>query len=95
MKLFQRTKQSRWLLKKSGLKYENDCVALRINQWQEARTWARLICESEKLLQIEVRELRKLGELELYQLKLEVPICLRQRVNRWLFCYAVSTRINT
>ncbi len=64
----------------------------RLRQWQQVRTWARLIREAESLWHVDVRELRRLGELELSQLLREVPLSHRGRVNRWLIGYSVSTR---
>ncbi len=61
--------------------------------WQDARTWARLIREAEALWHIDVRDLHRLGALELGQLIAEVPDRLRSRVNRWLACYRVATRL--
>ena len=70
-------------------------TALRsqVQRWQDTRTWARLIREAEALWHVDVRDLRRLGALELSQLLEEVPPRLRPRVNRWLACYGVSTRL--
>ena len=65
----------------------------RLRQWQQVRTWARLIREAEALWHVDVRALRRMGAQELSQLIEEVPPTHRQRVNRWLDCYAVSTPI--
>jgi hypothetical protein len=43
---------------------------------------------------VDVRDLRRLGALELSQLLEEVPPRLRPRVNRWLACYGVCTRLD-
>ena len=67
----------------------------RLRQWQQVRTWARLIREAEALWHVDVRALRRMGAQELSQLIEEVPPTHRQRVNRWLDCYAVSTRLQT
>ena len=67
----------------------------RLRQWQQVRTWARLIREAEALWHVDVRALRRLGAVELSQLIEEVPPVQRQRVNRWLGCYAVATRLHT
>ena len=64
----------------------------RLRQWQQVRTWARLIREAENLWYVDVKDLRRLGALELSQLLEEVPPSQRRRVNRWLNSYAVSTR---
>ena len=64
----------------------------RLRHWQQVRTWARLIREAEFLWRVDVKELRRLGELELSQLLHEVPPSHRGRVNRWLIGYAVGTR---
>lgn len=65
----------------------------RVRRWQDTRTWARLIREAEALWHVDVRDLRRLGALELFQLLEEVPPPLRPRVNRWLACYRVHTRL--
>ena len=65
----------------------------RVRRWQDTRTWARLIREAEALCHVDVRDLRRLGALELSQLLEEVPPSLRPRVNRWLACYGVLTRL--
>ncbi|MEY2645009.1 MAG: hypothetical protein RLZZ611_1658 [Cyanobacteriota bacterium] len=62
-------------------------------RWQNSRTWARLIREAEALWHVDVRDLRRLGALELGQLLVEVPPSLRSRVNRWLASYHVATRL--
>jgi hypothetical protein len=64
-----------------------------VQRWQDTRTWARLIREAEALWHVDVRDLRRLGALELSQLLEEVPPPLRPRVNRWLACYRVHTRL--
>ncbi|CAK6690806.1 MULTISPECIES: hypothetical protein [unclassified Synechococcus] len=68
-------------------------VHQRVQRWQDTRTWARLIREAEALWHVNVRDLRRLGALELSQLLEEVPPALRPRVNRWLACYRVHTRL--
>ena len=65
----------------------------RLRHWQQVRTWARLIREAEALWHVDVRELKRLGALELSQLLEEVPPAQRARVNRWLQRYAVATRL--
>lgn len=45
----------------------------QLRRWQKARTWARLIREAEALWRVNVRDLRRLGALELDQLLQEVP----------------------
>jgi len=65
-----------------------------VQRWQDTRTWARLIREAEALWHVDVRDLRRLGALELSQLLEEVPPNLRPRVNRWLRCYRVITRLH-
>ncbi len=67
----------------------------RLRQWQQVRTWARLIREAEALWHVDVRALRRMGALELSQLLEEVPPMHRHRVNRWLTSYSVATRLNT
>jgi hypothetical protein len=65
----------------------------QVRLWQDTRTWARLIREAEALWHVDVRDLRRLGATELAQLLEEVPPRLRPRVNRWLACYGVLTRL--
>ena len=68
-------------------------VRSRLQRWQQVRTWARLIREAECLWHVDVRELKRLGAMELSQLLEEVPSCQRGRVNRWLMRYSASTRL--
>ncbi len=70
-----------------------DPLRRRLRRWQQVRTWARLIREAESLWHVDVRELRRLGAIELSQLVEEVPPVQRTRVNRWLNRYAVATRL--
>ncbi len=65
----------------------------RLRQWQHSRSWARLICEAEKMWTLESKELKKFGALELIQLQNEMPINVRRRVNFWLIRYAGATRL--
>lgn len=65
----------------------------QLRRWQKARTWARLIREAEALWRVNVRDLRRLGALELDQLLQEVPPSIRPRVNRWLAGYGALTRL--
>ena len=67
----------------------------RLRQWQQARTWARLIREAEALWHVDVRALRRIGAEELSQLLAEVPPSQRVRINRWLHGYAAATRLQT
>jgi uncharacterized protein YceH (UPF0502 family) len=62
-------------------------------RWQAARTWARLIREAEALWHVDVRTVRRLAARELGQLIVEVPRRDRERVNRWLISFGVSTRL--
>ena len=86
----QRSRQ--WTLSRSLL---CDPLRSRLRQWQQVRTWARLIREAEALWHVDVRELRRLGALELSQLLEEVPPSQRGRVNRWLHRYSVATRFQS
>ena len=65
----------------------------RLRQWQHSRSWARLICEAEKMWSLESRELKRLGALELIQLHNEMPFNVRRRVNFWLVKYSGATRL--
>ena len=69
-------------------------ISLRLATWQRARTLARLLRESEDLWQVDVKDLRRLGALELDQLLHEVPDTLKPRVNRWLKGYGAATRLH-
>lgn len=71
-----------------------DTTKQPVRRWQNSRTWARLIREAESLWHVDVRDLRRLGALELAQLLVEVPPRLRRRVNRWLISYGVATRLD-
>ena len=64
----------------------------RLRQWQHSRSWARLICEAEKLWSLESKELKRLGAIELIQLQNEMPFKVRKRVNFWLIRYSGVTR---
>lgn len=70
-----------------------DLPRMRLVAWQRVRTWARLIREAEQLWHVDVRELKRLGALELSQILGEIPPCQRHRVNRWLKGYAAATRL--
>lgn len=65
----------------------------RLRHWQHSRSWARLICEAEKMWSLESRELKRLGALELIQLQNEMPFNVRRRVNVWLVRYSGATRL--
>ena len=65
----------------------------RLRQWQYSRSWARLICEAEKMWSLESRELKRLGAIELIQLQNEMPFNVRRRVNFWLVRYSGATRL--
>ena len=65
----------------------------RLQRWQAARTWARLIREAECLWHVDVRTLHRLAAQELGQLHSEVPGRLRPQVNRWLKGYGAATRL--
>ena len=65
----------------------------RLRQWQHSRSWARLICEAEKMWSLDSRELKRLGAMELIQLQNEMPFNVRRRVNFWLVKYSGTTRL--
>ena len=65
----------------------------RLRQWQHSRSWARLICEAEKMWSLESRELKRLGAIELIQLQNEMPFNVRRSVNFWLVKYSGATRL--
>ena len=65
----------------------------RLRHWQHSRSWARLICEAEKMWSLESRDLKRLGAMELIQLQNEMPFNVRRRVNYWLVKYSGATRL--
>jgi len=67
----------------------------RLRHWQHSRSWARLICEAEKMWSLESRELKRLGAIELIQLQNEMPFNVRRRVNFWLVRYSGATRLES
>ena len=77
----------------SKSKADRNELKKRLRQWQHSRSWARLICEAEKMWSLESRELRRLGAMELIQLQNEMPFNVRRRVNFWLVRYSGSTRL--
>ena len=74
-------------------KREGSELKKRLRQWQHSRSWARLICEAEKMWSLESRELKRLGAMELIQLQNEMPFNVRRRVNFWLVRYSGATRL--
>ena len=76
-----------------GSKTDGNELKKRLRQWQHSRSWARLICEAEKMWSLESRELKRLGAMELIQLQNEMPFNVRRRVNFWLVKYAGATRL--
>ena len=72
----------------------NGCeLKKRLRQWQHSRSWARLICEAEKMWSLESKELKKIGAIELIQLQNEMPFNVRRRVNYWFVKYSGATRL--
>ena len=65
-------------------KTDGNALKKRLRQWQHSRSWARLICEAEKMWSLESKELKRLGAMELIQLQNEMPFNVRRRVNFWL-----------
>ena len=74
-------------------KTDSNDLKKRLRQWQHSRSWARLICEAEKMWSLESRELKRLGAMELIQLQNEMPFNVRRRVNFWLVKYSGATRL--
>ena len=64
-----------------------------LHNWQQVRSWARLIREAEMLWHDEQKALKRLGALELDQLIKEIPPAYRRRINLWLVKYSVGTRL--
>tara|TARA_Y100001968_G_scaffold3913_1_gene3437 strand:+ start:10 stop:297 length:288 start_codon:yes stop_codon:yes gene_type:complete len=73
-------------------KTDSNQLKKRLRQWQHSRSWARLICEAERMWSLESRELKRLGAIELIQLQNEMPFNVRRRVNFWLVRYSGATR---
>ena len=74
-------------------KTDGNYLKKRLRHWQHSRSWARLICEAEKMWSLESRELKRLGAMELIQLHNEMPYSVRRRVNFWLVRYSGATRL--
>ena len=74
-------------------KTDSNELKKRLRQWQHSRSWARLICEAEKMWSLESKELKRLGAMELIQLQNEMPFNVRRRVNFWLVKYSGATRL--
>ena len=74
-------------------KADSNELKKRLRQWQHSRSWARLICEAEKMWSLDSRELKRLGAMELIQLQNEMPFNVRRRVNFWLVKYSGATRL--
>ena len=74
-------------------KTDSNEMKKRLRQWQHSRSWARLICEAERMWSLESRELKRLGAMELIQLQNEMPLNVRRRVNFWLVRYSGATRL--
>ena len=74
-------------------KAEGNDLKKRLRHWQHSRSWARLICEAEKMWSLESKELKRLGAIELIQLQNEMPFNVRRRVNFWLVRYSGATRL--
>ena len=74
-------------------KVDGNELKKRLRQWQYSRSWARLICEAEKMWSLESRDLKRLGAMELIQLQNEMPFNVRRRVNYWLVKYSGATRL--
>ena len=75
------------------IKADGNELKKRLRQWQHSRSWARLICEAEKMWSLESRDLKRLGAMELIQLQNEMPFNVRRRVNYWLVKYSGATRL--
>ncbi len=63
-----------------------------LQNWQQVRSWARLIREAEILWKVDQKELKRLGALELSQLMKEIPPAYRRRINLWLVKFSLRTR---
>ncbi len=74
---------------------ESDLVKFRVGQWQQVRSWTRLIREVQRLWFVEAIELKKLGAMELSRLLSEVPPSLRSRVKRFLQNYSSLKNISS
>ncbi|AAP99822.1 MULTISPECIES: hypothetical protein [Prochlorococcus] len=73
---------------------ERHKIRRSLRHWQQVRSWARLIREAEILWQVDQKELKRLGALELSQLINEIPPSYHRRVNLWLIKFSVATRFD-
>ena len=71
-----------------------DAPRRRLQRWQTARSWARLIREAERLWTVDARAMHRLAAQELGALLQEVPPAQRRRVNRWLLRLGALTHLN-
>ncbi|KGG15093.1 MULTISPECIES: hypothetical protein [unclassified Prochlorococcus] len=71
---------------------ESRNIRRSLRDWQQVRSWARLIREAEILWHVDHKELKRLGALELSQLIKEIPPSYRRRINLWLIKFSVATR---
>ena len=76
------------------MQVESQKIKRSLRHWQQVRSWARLIREAEILWQVDQKELKRLGALELSQLINEIPPSYRRRINLWLIKFSVETRFN-
>ncbi len=65
----------------------------RLRHWQHSRSWARLICEAEKMWRLDSKELKRMGAIELTNLHNEMPYSVRKRVNNWIIRFSGATRL--
>ncbi len=86
------TKISKLSLSRGRLSKKCNSLKSRIQQWQQVRSWGRLIRAAQNLWKVDAKEVRRLGALELLRLFQEVPPTLKNRVHRWLEHYASSTK---
>ena len=75
------------------MQVERQKIIRSLHNWQQVRSWARLVREAEMLWHDEEKELKRLGALELDQLIKEIPTAYRRRINLWLVKYSVGTRL--
>ncbi len=75
------------------MQFDRQKIIRSLHNWQQVRSWARLIREAEILWHDEQKELKRLGALELDQLIKEIPQRNRRRINLWLKKFSVATRL--
>tara|TARA_Y100001968_G_C18996638_1_gene543926 strand:+ start:160 stop:402 length:243 start_codon:yes stop_codon:yes gene_type:complete len=74
-------------------KFNRTTIRKQLRKWQYSRSWARLICEAEKLWKVEPKELKKMGAFELNHLLNEVPKEYKKKVYYWLMKFSIYKKL--